>query len=42
MFVRLDDAPVNGVFSIDGYLDARDRKPAEVAEVVLRRLFSMY
>jgi formylglycine-generating enzyme required for sulfatase activity len=38
MLLRLDDAPVSGVYSIDGYLDISDRPDAEVATLVLKRL----
>lgn len=38
MFVRFDDEPVDGVFSIDGYIDARTYGPENVAEFVLTRL----
>lgn len=38
MFVRFDDNRVDGVFSIDGYLDARRNKPQEIARCVIERL----
>lgn len=38
MFVRFDDAPIDGVFSIDGYLDASKFNPAEVAKMILERV----
>ena len=38
MFVRVDDGDVAGVFSVDGYIDAKERKPSEIAEVIVRRL----
>jgi hypothetical protein len=38
MFLRFDDAPVSGVFSIDGYLDISERSDAEVAALILQRL----
>jgi hypothetical protein len=38
MFVRLDDADISGVFSIDGYVSAEGRKPSEIAALILRRL----
>ncbi len=38
MFVRFDDAPVNGFLSIDGYIDARSHGPAKVAAFIRRRL----
>jgi len=37
MFVRLDNAPVEGTFSIDGYLDAQNRAPAEIAASIAKR-----
>ncbi|MBS1208298.1 MAG: disease resistance protein [Proteobacteria bacterium] len=38
MFIRFDDAPVDGVLSIDGYIDARKFNPSEVANFILQRL----
>ena len=38
MLVRFDDAPVDGVFSIDGFIDARTLDPASVARFILQRL----
>lgn len=38
MFVRLDDAAIDGLFSIDGYVDGRRHSPAELADFVLTRL----
>lgn len=38
MFLRTDDAPVDGTFSIDGYVDIRHLKTEEVSELVLERL----
>ncbi len=38
MFVRFDDAHVDGVFSIDGYIDARHCSPTDLADFVLTRL----
>lgn len=38
MFVRFDDAPVDGVLSIDGYIDARCCSPCDLAGFVLTRL----
>jgi hypothetical protein len=34
MFVRMDDGAVDGVFSIDGYVDARQNTPGKVAEMI--------
>ena len=38
MFVRFDDATVDGVLSIDGYIDARRHNSNDVADFVLTRL----
>jgi TIR domain len=38
MFVRFDDAAVDGVLSIDGYIDARCHSPNDLAGFVLTRL----
>jgi hypothetical protein len=38
MFVRFDDAPIEGLLSIDGYIDARQHQPAEIARFILQRL----
>jgi hypothetical protein len=38
MFVRFDDATIEGVFSIDGYIDARTHKPQKLASLILQRL----
>lgn len=38
MFVRFDDAPVDGVLSIDGYIDARSFGAHEVARFIVERL----
>lgn len=38
MFVRFDDAPVEGVLSLDGYVDARVHSPENVAEFIWQRL----
>jgi hypothetical protein len=40
MFIRFDDNKVDGVFSIDGYLDARRNKPKAIAHLVLERFFA--
>lgn len=37
MLVRLDDSPVEGLLSIDGYLDAKELTAHEVADMILRR-----
>ncbi|WP_084513667.1 TIR domain-containing protein [Azovibrio restrictus] len=38
MFVRFDDAPVEGLFSLDGYIDARVHTPEKVADFILERV----
>lgn len=38
MYIRVDDADVNGVFSTDGYIDANSHTPKEIAGFVLQRL----
>lgn len=38
MFVRLDDAPVEGVLSLDGYVDATVHPPEKLAEFILERI----
>jgi hypothetical protein len=38
MFVRFDDEAVDGVFSIDGYIDARRFSEKEVAKFIMQRL----
>lgn len=38
MPVRFDDTHIPGLFSIDGYLDVRDRDPEDVAELISQRL----
>jgi hypothetical protein len=38
MFVRFDDAPIDGVLSIDGYIDARSFGAQEVAQFIAVRL----
>ena len=38
MFVRLDDAEIEGVFSLDGYIDARVHDPKKLAEFILQRV----
>jgi serine protease AprX len=40
MPLRFDDTDVPGLFSIDGYLDLRDRDPDNVAALILKRLQS--
>jgi len=38
VLVRVDDAPVPGVFGLDGYLDARRLSPELIADHILERL----
>jgi hypothetical protein len=38
VLVRVDDAPVPGVFGLDGYLDARHLSPELIADHILERL----
>ncbi|MEZ5940853.1 MAG: TIR domain-containing protein [Planctomycetaceae bacterium] len=38
MFVRLDDGKVDGVFSVDGYINAKGRPALEVARIIRQRL----
>lgn len=38
MFVRFDDAPVDGVLSIDGYIDAKSLGASDVARFIVERL----
>jgi hypothetical protein len=37
MFVRMDDGAVDGVFKIDGYVDARKFSPAHIARFIQQR-----
>jgi len=41
MFVRCDDGQVDGVFSNDGYVDARQYGPEAVASFIVERLSTM-
>jgi hypothetical protein len=38
MFVRFDDAPVEGVLSLDGYVDARVHSPEKLADFIRQRV----
>jgi hypothetical protein len=38
MPVRFDDTHIDGLFTIDGYINANDRKPEEIAELIMQRL----
>jgi len=38
MFVRFDDEPVEGVLSLDGYVDARVHSPQKLAEFIRQRI----
>ena len=42
MLLRLDDGPVSGVFSIDGYIDINNRSDDEVAALMLQRYAQHY
>lgn len=42
MLVRLDDAEVSGIFSIDGYVSAAGRTPEDVAVLIKDRLEANY
>lgn len=38
MLIRLDDANISGVFSIDGYISAEGRVPTDIAALIIDRL----
>ena len=38
MFILLDEVSLSGLFSLDGYIDARSLLPREVAIRILERL----
>jgi hypothetical protein len=38
MFVKFDDSQIEGLFSIDGYIDANTFTPKQVAEFILERV----
>ena len=38
MLVRIDDGNVEGIFGIDGYIDAREKTPSELAKLILTRV----
>jgi hypothetical protein len=38
MLIRLDDANISGIFSIDGYISIEDRVPIDIASLILERL----
>lgn len=38
MFMRFDDAPIEGVFKHDGYIDLNAYGPSEVANLILQRV----
>lgn len=40
MFMRFDDAPVEGVFKHDGYIDLNAHSPSEAANFILQRVES--
>lgn len=37
MFVRFDDAPIEGTLSIDGYIDARQYNPDAISRFIIQR-----
>ncbi|MEA5517076.1 SUMF1/EgtB/PvdO family nonheme iron enzyme [Nodularia sp. UHCC 0506] len=41
MPIRIDGGDVSGLFSIDGYIDIKDRKPKEIASLINQRLSSL-
>lgn len=38
MYIRLDDAPIDGVLKTDGYIDARQHSPSEIASFIYQRV----
>lgn len=38
MFIRFDHTPIDGLLSIDGYIDAAKVKPAMVAKMIVERV----
>jgi hypothetical protein len=38
MIIRMDDTKLQGIYSIDGYIDAGKRSPGEIADLILARL----
>lgn len=38
MYIRMDDSPVEGVSKIDGYIDARNHTPQEIASFIFQRI----
>ena len=42
MPVRVDDVPVSGFLSIDGYIDARQHSPESIAQFILERLKALH
>jgi hypothetical protein len=42
MFVRFDDAKIDGVLSIDGYIDADSQSPADVAGHIRTRIAELH
>lgn len=41
MFVRFDDAPINGLLSIDGYIDGATHTTKQIADFILMRVASL-
>lgn len=38
MFVRFDDTAIDGLFSVDGYIDARVNSPEKIADFIIQRV----
>lgn len=41
MFLKVNDCSLDGVFSIDGYIDCRHHTPPELADFILERLSTL-
>jgi hypothetical protein len=41
MFIKTDDGEVGGVFKTDGYIDARNFAPSEIAKFIVERIMLM-
>ena len=37
MLIKVDDEPVSGIFSTDGYIDSRQHSPEKIAEYIIER-----
>jgi len=40
MIIRMDDTKLEGLYSIDGYIDAQKRRPNEIADLIFVRMSS--